>query len=267
MTWAIGFDPGFRALGVCLLNLETGIASLRIYDIATQHGKLHAIKAPDHGTLIYDVIRDLEPYLADTRCVGIERQPSIGTRDVLSIQCHLESAIRGFNYRIHIYIINPHSVRAYWDTHGKSYNQRKSNSTRTPMLNKGDSLRARQVFFRTYAGGKGKSKVDAIEAAQLCIYMVENFEKLRHPPVGQNPRKFASHQMEARVSTPFGKRPGRRLAPHEPAPDSDDDDESFIMPDSDESDPEEGEEEEEEPHRKKHRASAPSSDASESDHN
>lgn len=211
--FAIGFDPGYAKLGLGILNLNTNRGFLWKVDLTTWGGTKHKLTEADFGPLVYDLVRILRPYLKNTVVVNIEQQPpaiskssttSSNTirRYVFAVQCHLESAIRGFNPAINIYLTDPKKSRKFWNTCGKNYSQRKFNSINTEMLNPVDLAKAKRIFkIKSKDDGK-VTNVDAIEAMQLCVYATENMDKLEIPTIFSEPRGFKIQKMECQVNKP-----------------------------------------------------------------
>lgn len=191
--YGIGFDPGYRNLGIGILNFQTDIGELWLVDLHAWDGVVHNVTPVDYGVIIYDLIRILSYFLKDTFIVGIENQPSIGTRNVLRIQTHLESTIRGLYPDIKIALTSPLSVRKFWDTSGGTYAERKLKSLNSDMLNSVDNIRVQQAFTKVNLEcGRSTVKVDAIEAMQICVYMKHNLHKLKCPTVFKEPRAFST---------------------------------------------------------------------------
>lgn len=193
--YAVSFDPGYKNLGMAIIDLKSWNGKgwkgeMHLIDLTVHNGVSYQVKDLDYGTIIYDLIRSMEDVFKNTIIVGIELQPNYGTRLVHAIQCHLESAIRGMNPNIHIYLISGKSVRLYWGTHGQTYTLRKLASMTSQMLNTQDIFKVKKIFTRQI-GLKSSFHVDAIEAMQICIFMIQNITKLNHISIDSQPRKYS----------------------------------------------------------------------------
>ena len=197
--YIIGFDPGYIHFGMGILDLATMRGAMSITDLTTHSGIKGSFLEEDIWSIVYDLVQSLKEVLEKTICIGIERQPPFGNYKVAMVKTNLESIIRTFFPRTDIYIVHPGSVRAYWKTHGKSYDERKLNSLHTTMLTNASKQRAINLFTSSVWGTQ-EMHVDAVEAMQLCIFLSHRREQLRPTlRIQKQPRVFDKVMMECDV--------------------------------------------------------------------
>lgn len=193
-TCTIGFDPGESNLGIGIYYSEQGWGRFRIVDLTTWGDKKHKLKEEDLGPIIFDLVRGMHKDLERCTAVGIEKQPNIGSRNILIIQVCLEQAIRGFYNAMPIHLTIPHEVRVFWDTKGgRNYDERKARSRDSDMLTEAGLKRAKLTFTK-----KTAFKIDAIEAMQVATYVAET--KLRRPLIHPSqPRVYSTRECKLNV--------------------------------------------------------------------
>lgn len=191
----IGFDPGIRNLGIGIFNATTNKSYMYIVDLAKWSGIEHELMTSDYGPLIFSLMYKFKKYIFRAFAVGIEHQPAMGIRNALSVQCHLESVIRGINPSIPVILVNPRSVRLFWKTSGATYAERKSNSTKTLMFEPKDEMLMKIKFRKAKV-----SKVDAIEALQLAVYLSRKIEEI--PKILTGKRNFQSLKYSCTIRPP-----------------------------------------------------------------
>lgn len=197
---ALGFDPGYANLGVAALDLDTNAVELMIYDLTTYQGEAHDLTYQDFGPLVHDFVLGITyqgfPICwANVKFIAIEKQPIVGTRNVLQVAASLYSALKMYQPQVPIFQVEPRSVRAWVGTQGTDYADRKRKSMEVNVFPERERKRLRSTFTK-----KGKFHVDGVEAGHLVLYVARNLDKLTTVPCGvDEPRRFASLHFTTRV--------------------------------------------------------------------
>ncbi len=168
--YSLSFDPGKSNLGVCLLNISTLEAKMYIFDLTTWSNRKHDLGFTDLGEIVHDFLSNTLPSATGLpnlfsllSHVCIERQPVVGTREILQIFSYLHMGLMCLN-KCPVFLVDPRLPRGYWDTKGKSYKGRKQNSWKaTGLMSTQDMVSCKRKF---------KSRPDALEATQLAVYVL-----------------------------------------------------------------------------------------------
>lgn len=191
--FALSFDPGLSNLGFALYNLNTRKARLFNVDLTTWKGQKHQMGYAEFGTIIHEFVHSLPSFTgrpalwSELKFIGVERLPVVGTRNILQVASYLEMALRCHAPGVLLFIVDPRSPRSYWGSQGKSYKERKQNSWLVKGLISDTQMTSCKKRF--------KGHPDAIEALQLCIYLVHNGGSL----VTEKAGSFSHASMEVDV--------------------------------------------------------------------
>ncbi len=152
------------------MDTSSLISDLFLADITRFNSKKHELGYEDFGVLVKQFIDSLPqvtkvPNLwRSVLFVGVERQPIVGTRDILQVAAYIEMAVRcHLTPNVPVFIVNPKSVRAYFQSGATDYKQRKSNSWKADCMSHALLSLCKRHF---------KGHPDAIEALQLCLYLL-----------------------------------------------------------------------------------------------
>lgn len=175
MPYVVGIDPGYVNLGISALELTTNKSFMTITDLTRWGGKRHALTDQNMWDTVSSLVDIFQDIFESTTHVGIESQPNLASANakVSKVSGHLECILRFRFPHIRIHLIAPQKVRAFWETGGSTYAERKLNSMETTMLGPTSQYHATRIFTK-----EDGFHVDAIEALQLCIYVAVHRKEL-----------------------------------------------------------------------------------------
>ncbi len=195
-------DGGTANCSITWLNAMTGRARIQLHDFSVWNGVKHDMSAGFGERIVY-VVRKYERLFRHVILVTVERMDHpLTNKSVQEATLQLAQTIRALHPDIPLRLTRPQDVRKYWDTSGKSYEERKDNSTWTDML----AIPAEKAIFESTfykKDGKGSCE-DPYESCQLAIWSYHNRAWLMEPLQYPEKRKSPNELLEVIVSVKVG---------------------------------------------------------------
>jgi len=164
-------DVGTRNLGFCGLNTRTRQAHMERVDLhVLPDGREVEMQERILHACAESFVNERHVFFQHAKEFGVEKQmKSAGGNLMKQLQAHLVSYVRGRYPHLRVHVVCPRSVRAFMDTHGRNYRERKLLSKRPRVMSAEDKRAAETVF---------RDRVDPLEAAHICLYLEKSANAL-----------------------------------------------------------------------------------------
>lgn len=187
-TFIVGIDPGLAHLGLFWYDILQHKALFEIMDMMPRESCPGPKRRALYGERLEQLATHCRPLLSRTFLMFIEIQDHPHRNPDVSLMASMwEQTIRCLCPHIQLFWVHSQDVRTHFDTKGKTYAERKSNSFSSPLALKAFGTRknamntfrlpslsppssAKKAVKNTKKRPSTASHPDAIEAGNVCLF-------------------------------------------------------------------------------------------------